>query len=170
MEQPVVADFHKPFRQHVGKKAPDEAVDRQHRSFLRSRFALGVAKRDGVVCYLLDAVVAERDAEDVWREIFEGACPIPNRAAVYNPRFDPGAGVNLTRPRGLAQGRAKFRSKQLAKRFDMHQGIAVPDQPPFAICSQGKGRHQIVDVRVVAQVARPGLQDAQHANLATQKV
>src|SRR6266545_3615075 len=51
----------------------------------------------------------------------------------------------------------------------MHQKVAFSNQPAFAIRRQGKGWHQIVDVGVVAQVARPGLQDAQHAHLPTQE-
>src|SRR6266487_1118148 len=51
----------------------------------------------------------------------------------------------------------------------MHQKVAFPDQPARAIRCQAKRRNQIVDVGMVTQVARPGLQDAQHANLPTQK-
>lgn len=161
VEQSIVANLHKAFRQHVRQKAPDEGVDRQCGPFLRTGFALGVAKGDPLVRHVFTPVVRERDAKDVWSEILEGACPIPNWAAVDHPRLGPDAGVNRTCPRGLAQGRTKVRSKQLAKRFDRHQEIAIPDEPPFAIWRQGKRRYQIVDVWVVAQVARPGLQDAE---------
>src|SRR3569623_1830386 len=53
----------------------------------------------------------------------------------------------------------------LAEWLDMHQEVAFPHQPALAIWRQGKGWHQIVVVGVVAQVADPGLQDAEHANL-----
>jgi hypothetical protein len=53
--------------------------------------------------------------------------------------------------------------------LDMKQKVAFSDQPALAIRRQGKCRHQIVDVGMVAQVARPGLQGAEHANLPTQE-
>jgi hypothetical protein len=47
--------------------------------------------------------------------------------------------------------------------------VAIPDQPALAICCQGKRRYQIADVGIVTQVASPGLQDPEHANLPIQE-
>jgi hypothetical protein len=51
----------------------------------------------------------------------------------------------------------------------MQQKVAVPDQPALGVWRQSKRWYQIVDVGVVAHLARPGLQDAQHANLPAQE-
>src|SRR5712691_7897772 len=119
MEQSVVAHLDKPFRQHVSEKPPDEAVHRQPGPFLRSGFTFCIAKCHLPVCHLLDAVVAQGNAEDVWSKILEGAHPAPDRPAVHHPRFGPGAGINLAGPRRLTQPDAELCSKELTERFDM---------------------------------------------------
>src|SRR3954447_5918028 len=51
----------------------------------------------------------------------------------------------------------------------MYEKGALPDDPSLPIGRKRESRNQIMNVRVVAQVARPGLQHAEHANLPTQK-
>jgi hypothetical protein len=143
MEQSVGANLDKPFRQYMRKKAPDEGVYWQRGSFVHTGFALDITERDRVICHLLDAVVPERDAEDVGRKLLQGAQPAPNRPAVDDPRLGPSTCVNLAPQRRLAHPGPELCPKEIAKRFDMKEKIAVPDLPARAVWRESKRWHQI---------------------------
>jgi hypothetical protein len=51
----------------------------------------------------------------------------------------------------------------------MHQKRSPPDDPVLPIGRKSECRNQIVDMGVKTQVAGPGLQYAEHANLPAQE-
>ncbi len=59
--------------------------------------------------------------------------------------------------------------EQFGQRFDVHQEAACGPESAGSIQGECASRHEVVNVRVVAQVARPGLQHTDHPDLPTQK-
>ena len=51
----------------------------------------------------------------------------------------------------------------------MHEKGSPTNDPALPIGRKREGRNKVVDVRMVAQVARPGLQHAEYANLSSQE-
>jgi hypothetical protein len=51
----------------------------------------------------------------------------------------------------------------------MHEKSSPTDHPGLSIWCECDGWHQVMDVRVKAQVAGPGLQHANHADLPAQE-
>ena len=51
----------------------------------------------------------------------------------------------------------------------MHQQPPLRYTPVGSIRGERASGHEVVDVRMVAQVARPGLQHTQHSDLTTQE-
>src|SRR4051794_27840864 len=71
------------------EKPLNEGKDRERTgSHLLGR-AIAIAKRHAVVLHADDAVVRERDAEDVRGQVFECRCATPNRPAVHDPGLLP---------------------------------------------------------------------------------
>src|SRR5829696_3559022 len=151
------------------QKARDEGVWLKRTAFDAAALSFGITEDHVVVGQLLDPIVRERDAEDVRGQIFQRCLATADPTTIDHPGLCPSSRADFPIQRCLAQRRPELSPKQLRERFAMHEKGAPTDDPSLLIWRKSEGRNQIMDVRMVAQVARPGLQHAQHTNLPTQE-
>src|SRR6266508_1710045 len=151
------------------EKPPDEPVDGQRTVFGAATRRLDVAECHLVVRDPLDPVVAQCDTEDVAGQIFQCRLATPHWPTIDHPGLCPGLSTHRSIQLRLAQRRPHLGAKQLRKRFAMHQKRAPTDDPGLPIRRQRERRNQVVDMGMKAQIARPGLQHPEHANLPTEK-
>jgi hypothetical protein len=64
------------------------------------------------------------------------------------------------------QSPAEVAAEEARKCSDREQEVGASWQPGLSIRGEATGRHEIVHMRVVAQVTRPGVEDSDQANLA----
>jgi hypothetical protein len=67
------------------------------------------------------------------------------------------------------EGVAELGAEYLAQSLDGHQELGVFGGEPLAIGREAASGHQIVDMGMVVEIARPGLEDADEAELGTDK-
>src|SRR5919198_6772113 len=151
------------------QETTEELLDRQSAVCRLACSANAVAKRDLVIGHPYNPVVRERNTKDVGREILQRGPSRPDRPAIDHPGLLPGCGRDLTPERGLAQRGAQLGPKQRCKWLDVDQKVSLGCDPGATVVGQAAARYQVMHVRVVAQVARPGLQDTDEAELRAQK-
>ena len=128
-----------------------------------------VAKSDLIVFELDQAAVADGDPEDIRSEIFDGSAAIADRFAVNDPILFPDTGRDIVGEASLLQGVVEFGPEYPGEGFDREQEVMVGRQPGAMIGGHPTGRDEIVNVRMIGQVASPGVQDADQAELSADK-
>ena len=119
-EQPVLAHFHHPLRQHVLQKAAQKPECRQSTGSHLLRGAIALAKCDAIVVDSYNPVVRECHAEDVGCEILQRRRASADRTTIYYPGLAPRLGRHLGIPLGLPQCRAQLGPKQARQRLNWH--------------------------------------------------
>src|SRR5215213_7915237 len=151
------------------EKARDEGVWLKRTVFDAAALGFGITEGHVVVGQLLNSIVRECDAEDVRGQIFQRCLATADPTTIDHPGLCPSSRADFPIQRCLAQRRPELSPKQLRERFAMHEKGSPPDDPSLPIGRKREGRNQIMDVWMVAQVARPGLQHTEHTNLSTQE-
>ena len=128
-----------------------------------------IAKRHSIVLDANDPVVRERDPEDVGCQIFERCGTTPDGSAVHNPWLLPDFSWDVPVEVRLLEGRTQLGSKQKRQRLGRNQEGRVARLAERTVRCERHRRHQIVDMRVKAHVARLGLEHPDHANLPAQE-
>ena len=119
--------------------------------------AVLVAKGDLPVRQSQDAVVAQRDPEDVRRQVFQCRPPAPYRAAINDPVLLPDRGGDAGPQLRLAEGRPQLGPEEDVQGLDVDQEVGPGRHPGAPIWGESAPWDEIVDVGMVAQVACPGL-------------
>ncbi len=168
-EEPEVPHTHKAFGQNMLQEAPQELVAGEFRG---ARFAaLAVRPHDddmsignlkntgGIQCGLLN----------VAGEITEGGVAAADRPRIHVPRLAPGFGGNGSVE--LEVGGFERLTNAVAhphgQRFDGDKDARVFWAHP-AGGAQRAGWDEVVDVRMIAKIARPRLQHTGHADVTTE--
>src|SRR6266508_5327497 len=146
-------------------KAPNEGKGRERTTPHLLGVAITIAKCHAVVLHADDAVVRERHAEDVRGQLFECGCATPNRPAIHHPCLLPRFLCYVLVKIRLSQSGTQLRPKEQCQWLDRDQKCRIERSAQRPIWRERNRRHQIVDMRVKAQIPCPGLQHAQHANL-----
>ena len=94
----------KPFGQHMLQEAVNERFGRECTQFGLPRVRGPVAKSNLVVLQLDQAAVADGNAEDIRRQVFQSRATIAHRFAMNDPILLPDPGGNLSEEGGLLQG------------------------------------------------------------------
>ena len=94
-QEAVVADPGKAAGQDVLEEAGDEVVRRQRHAASVSGSGVGVAEGDAATGERFDALVGERDAVDVMREIERGVMSAADLLDVNGPRSVPDVGIDM---------------------------------------------------------------------------
>src|SRR5436309_2238718 len=103
------------------QKPPNEGQCRQRTGAHLLAGAITVAKRHAIVLYANNAVVAQRDAEDVRGQVFERCCTTPNRPAIHDPGLLPGFAWYLLVEVGLPYGGTQLGPKENRQRLGRNQ-------------------------------------------------
>ena len=86
---------------------------------------------------------------------------------MHDPVFCPHVGRDAAKEVGLAQSVAELGTKDTGKGFDREKEPLSGREPGLSVGGQTASGNQVVDVGVEGQVATPGVEDADHANLPT---
>ncbi len=151
------------------QKASNEPLRRQRAEFRLLALAVPVAKGHLVVRNADEPVGAQRDSENLWREVLERCLPTPDWPTIDYPRLAPCLTHHLLLQLQLPQTSPHLAPEQLCERFGMHQELALRRNPTGTIRCERASRHEVVDVRMVAEIACSGLQHTDHADLPTQE-
>src|SRR4051812_31821663 len=135
------------------QKASDEGVWLKRTVFDAAALGFGIPEGHVVVAQLLDPIVAQCDAEDVGSQIVQRCLATADATTIDDPGLCPSSCADFPIQWCLAQRRSELGPKQLRQRFAMHQKGSLTNDPSLPIRRKREGRNQIMDVRVVAQVA-----------------
>jgi hypothetical protein len=88
---------------------------------------------------------------------------------VHDPVLLPGWRGNLGIEGRFLEGVTELGAEDLAQSLNGDQELGVFGGEPLAIGREAASGHQIVDMGMVVEIARPGLEDADEAELGTDK-
>src|SRR6266487_4184573 len=94
-KQPVIAHFHQPLRQDVLQKAAQKRECWQATGSQLLGLAVTIAKCDAIILDTYNAVVAERDTENIRREILQRGCTTADHTTINHPCLAPRVGRHL---------------------------------------------------------------------------
>ncbi len=151
------------------EEPPHEGQGRQGAGAQLLGRASAIAKRHAIILDANDAVGAQRDAEAVRGQLLERGGTPADRPASHHPGLAPGGGRHLRRPIGLPQCRAPLGPKQNRQRRGGPQEGRIARRSDRPSGRAANGGAELVDVRVKAHGARPGLHHAAHAALPAQE-
>src|SRR6266508_5045614 len=145
------------------QKTVKELFGSQGTTFFCAGLRGAITKRDAVIFQLEDPVVAKGDPENVRGQILQG---IPARAhlfTVHDPLLLPNLCRNTSITIGATQSLLQFATENSGEGTHRQQEVVACGNPFFV--SPSAGRNEIVEVRMVRQVASPGLQNTDHPDL-----
>ena len=159
-----------PLGQDVLQEHGEEHQHRQNGRLLLAGFRVLVAERDTAVAFLKVPLRADGRAVDVAREVFERVFPAADRLAVHDPRLAPHRWPDLVEERGVAFAQRPFEAGAHPHAEHVHakQVIRILRCDQDAILSQGHAGNDVVDVRVIHELAAPGVECAQEPEFAAQ--
>src|SRR4029077_18352448 len=160
----VAADLLKAFGKDVLKKAGDKGVNGKSEATGLVSAGTDVAKRDSAVIEGLDAVIGDRDAMDVAREVLGGVLAIASFLKVDIPGFAEDSRIDLVQETLLIEGVADFGTENRGEGVSRDEEAAMGGLAPGAAwVRQPAGGGEQVDVGMVGEVARPGVEHRQDA-------
>jgi len=149
------------------KEAVDELFGLEGAAAPFAGIGVTIAKSDGVLVELEDAIVAESHPEDVRGQVLQSAQAIPDWFTMDHPLLLPHFGRDVCIARLGKESVLNFGTKDSGESSHRNQEVLVSREPGFSVRGQSPCWDEAVDVRVISQVAPPGMQDAQHADLAS---
>jgi len=111
------------------------------------------------------AAIADGDAMNIGSQIFESSLTIANGFAMDDPILVPNLCGDLIKERGVLQSASKGSTEQLGKGLHRQEEVIAGRKPELPIWAQPASRSQVVEVGMIEQIARPGMQDTHQANL-----
>ena len=123
-----------------------------------------VGECDQAIIEREDAAIADGDAKDVRSEVFEGGLARAYRLRVNDPIFAPDLLIKEMEEIALFEQVPELGAEQDRERLDVNEEI-LPGLEPAGIFGQAASGDDVVDVRMVEEVASPGMEDADGANL-----
>jgi len=137
------------------KETADECLCRQLAVSRLPRRGVFIAEGHLAVLQPHDAAVADRDPEDIGRQVFQGAQAIPNGLAVYDPLLLPDLLRDLIEKIALPQAIPKLGPVDVGE--GLHRQQEFPPRRPPTFRRETARRDQIMDVWVVAEIPAPGV-------------
>ena len=107
--------------------------------------------------------------KDVRSQVLEGRAAVADRFAVDDPVLFPDGGRDIVGEARFLQGVEEFGLEDSGEGFDREQEVMVGRQPGVMIGCQPTRGNEIVNVRMIGQVASPGVQDTDQAKLSADK-
>ena len=168
-EETEIAHLHETSGQDMLEKAVDELFGREGAEHDPAGSGRAVTKGDLVVFEFYQAAVADGDPEDVGSQVLEGSAAVADRFAVDDPILLPDSGRDIVGEAGSLESVMEFGPKDFGEGLDWKQEMMVGREPGTVIGGQPTGRDEIVNVRMVGQVASPGVQDTDQTELSADK-
>ena len=165
-EEAIVTDLHEVFGQDMLQETMDEVLRTQGTTFFCTGFGVTIAKRNSVTFQLEEAVVAQGDPENVRGQILQRIQARAHAFTVDDPILLPNLRGNKSITIGAAQSLLQFATENSGERSHGQQEVLACRSPAFFCVLPASTRNEIVDVRMVGQVATPGVQHTQHPELA----
>jgi hypothetical protein len=156
-EEAVVAHLLETVGQDMLEEAADEVWGREGGKFLPFGLAVLITKSDLAVFEFEDPVVAEGHAEDIGGEIFESSLAAADGLTIHDPILVPDLRWQLAVEGSFLEGVAELGAEDFTQSLDGDQESGVFGWEPLALGRKATGGDEIVDVRMVAEIAGPGL-------------
>jgi len=164
-QQAVVTGFDEAFGQDVLKEAADKLFGGDGRESCPICGRVLVGECDLAIFEREDAAIADGDAKDVRSEVFDGGLARAYGLRVNDPIFAPNLRVKEMEEIALFERVPELGAEQDRERFDVNEEILSGCSPP-AIGGQSATGGDVVNVRMVKEIARPGMEDAAGADTA----
>jgi hypothetical protein len=167
-EEAVVAQLGEAVGQDMLKEAADELRGRQGDDLLGFGVSVLISKSDLGMVKFEDAIVAEGHPKEIRRQIFEHGLSAAGRFTVHDPVLLPGLRRHLAVEGSFLEGITELGAEDLAESFDGRQKSGMlGGKPLLGIGGEAASGHQIMDMGMVVEIAGPGLEDTEEAELAT---
>ena len=166
-EETIVTDLDEAFGQDMLQKPVQELFCVQGTTFFCASLSGAVAKRDAVIFQLQDPVVANGNPENVRSQILQRIQARADRLTVHNPLLLPNVRRNTGITIRVTQRLTEFAAEHLGERSHWQEEIVSCRSPALPIRAQATARDEIMHVRMVSQVAAPGVQHPHHPDLST---
>ncbi len=148
------------------QEAVDEVQRPQRTALLCAGLGVAITKGHAVIFQLEQAVVAQSNPENVGRQVPQGIETRPHFFTMDHPFLlpNPGrdAGITICLTQCLLQPGAKY-SRERSHR---EKEVVAGGHPAMLCLVPPACRNEIVNVRMVRQVASPGMQHPHHPDLA----
>ena len=162
MQQAVSPHLLEATRQHVLEEAVDKLLSAYGGDFRGAGLGVTIAERDIALVKSEDISVADRDTKDIRGQVLDGCLATANGDDVHNPVLLPEVRGDLIEEAGFFQQIAEFATKDPSQ-WLFRQEVVVSCCAPGAVRCQPTAGYQVVHVGVISQIASPGLQNADHA-------
>jgi hypothetical protein len=168
-EEAVVADLNEALRQNMLQETANELLGSEGANPGLTCARFSVAECDLPMVQLEDTLVTDGHSKDVGSQILQGSHPITDRLTVNDPILLPGFRGNQGKEFCLLQSITELGPKEDGQWLDVNQKIFPSLMPTLVVIAQTPTRHQIVNMGMVVQIATPGMQYANQADLAADK-
>ena len=119
-----------------------------------------IAEGDLAVLDAFQTAIGDGDAEDVAAEVVEHLLAAASVLAVDDPRLRPDVPRHLIEEAGVVEGGTDLGPEDLRQRVDRDKKVpGLRGDPRGAIGGESSGGHEQMDVRMIPEVARPGVED-----------
>jgi len=163
-EETVIADLHEALRQDMLQEAADELLRPQGAVSGVSAPRFSIGESDLAVSQSVQAPVAQRHAKDVRSQILERRHTAAHGLAVHHPILTPGLRRHPLEQVCSSQSVTELRPVEDGQRTHWQEEALSALEPALTLFSQTTPGNQVMHVRMVAQVASPGVQHANHAD------
>lgn len=173
-QETEVTHFHETGRQDMLEEAVDEMLHGGGAGLELSGIGSAVLESDlgsleaAIISEAHQTAIGDSDAEDVRGEVLEGSLSIADWFAVNDPVLAPNLWSYLSKDGGFFEDVLKFGPEELGECLDGEKEVVVSGHPNFPVLGKSAAGDQIVDMGMIGQVAGPGVQDAEHADLAAE--
>ena len=144
------------------QKSSEEHLDRERERAWRVRPSVRVLKGDLALAEACEALIGERDAIDIAREIQRRVPSVTNWLNMDGPAPVPHARVDSRDNTGAGQRVVHLRSEEAGEDIAGEQkpGMGRPN-PRRAIWGEPTGAHQQMHMRMIVERPRPGVEHGQ---------
>jgi len=157
-------------RQDMLEKSADQLVSFQVDGLPLAGFGIAVGPAHFAVGQEMDGAIGRGRFEDITGKITQRVFSRTGRLTMHDPGLFPNFGRDLCEEIGMVfeQSLPEEGAEMSAQRFDGEQVVVLGSNPGSAIQAQSTGGNQEMDVGMENEGPRPGVHDAQHAQLRAQ--
>lgn len=141
----------------------DELVDRQRQVPGLGGLGILVAESDEIVIERDESIVGESDSKDVGSQVSKSGMAGSNRTDIDNPVLLPDFGRGLMVEVLMFEGMAKHCAKDFGESRSGQKELLCCRHPAISVFGEATAGNDHMNVRVVSQIASPGLQDTDYA-------